>query len=131
MPQKNYKIHSLLICDDVRKEDNGKEILIGVYLNKIVSHKPLPIILPKLYFRIEFTPNFVGEIDMAVEIISPSRKKIVRGKGTMTVKDEGRTSVALPFASVNFPEKGIYSIRLGIGRPPRKIAEFEVDYEPK
>jgi hypothetical protein len=30
------KIISVLICDDVRREENGKEILIGVYSGDII-----------------------------------------------------------------------------------------------
>lgn len=43
----NLRILSAVICDDVRAEDNGKELLIGVYSGTITVHAipslPLPL----------------------------------------------------------------------------------------
>jgi hypothetical protein len=127
----DYKIHSVLICDDVRKEDNGKEILIGVYTNKLMTNTPPPIQMAKLCFWILCTMNFTGKRNMALEIISPSRDKIMGGSGKIDTKHEGKTSVVLPFFSVQLPEVGVYSIKFGIDQPLRKIGGFEVEYVPK
>jgi hypothetical protein len=40
---------SVLICDDIRREDNGKEIYLGVYSGGIIVPF-VPFILPKLCF---------------------------------------------------------------------------------
>jgi hypothetical protein len=36
MSERGFSIESVLLCDDVRKEDNGKVILIGVYSGAII-----------------------------------------------------------------------------------------------
>lgn len=39
MSERGFRIDSLLLCDDIRKEDNGKAIIIGVYTGDIVVPK--------------------------------------------------------------------------------------------
>ena len=40
------KLSTILLCDDVRKEDNGKEFLIGVYSgNILLSELPTNLIV--------------------------------------------------------------------------------------
>lgn len=63
------KIVNCLICDDVRREDNGKELLIGVYsANMIVSKFPagLPVALWG-----QFTSSQEGDFTFAVRVVSP------------------------------------------------------------
>lgn len=124
-----YKVHSLLICDDVRKEETGKEILIGVYSGKIITRSPLPVTMAKLCFWIGFMANFTGDRDIHMQIISPSDKKIMEANGNVNVIQEGKSSLSVPFSPVQLPEEGVYSVRFGMGRPPRKIGVFEVKHE--
>src|SRR4051794_1678383 len=48
----SFVIRSLLICDDIRQERNGKEIIIGVYTGAIIFPK-LPAKLNRVLFRID------------------------------------------------------------------------------
>jgi len=36
MPKSTLKINSVIVCDDIRNEDNGKSIIIGTYTGDIV-----------------------------------------------------------------------------------------------
>jgi hypothetical protein len=42
-----------MFCDDIRAEDNGKHLLIGVYDDAIVIQSEFPIILPQLSFFVK------------------------------------------------------------------------------
>ena len=56
-----------LFCDDVRMEANGKSILIGLYSGHMYIYGDLPIVLPKLCFRIVYLER-PGESDDPLEI---------------------------------------------------------------
>jgi hypothetical protein len=43
-----------IFCDDIRREADGKLILIGVYGGTMLVHLPFPIILPTFGFSITF-----------------------------------------------------------------------------
>ena len=45
-----FHVRYAILCDDIRKEDNGKAILIGVYSGKLILQKPGAI---PLYFWVE------------------------------------------------------------------------------
>jgi hypothetical protein len=48
-----FRIVSMLVCDDIRREFNGKEILIGVY-NNVIIFPSFPASLPNLVIRVGF-----------------------------------------------------------------------------
>lgn len=131
MSTKKCKINSVVICDDVRKEDSGKEILIGVYTGKILSHSQPPLHLGKFCIWLGCTMYFTGDEEVSFEVVSPTGQNILGGSGVINVKQEGKTAITLPFYSIHLPDLGTYSIRFGLGQSPRKIGEFEVEYEPK
>jgi hypothetical protein len=47
-----FRVKSLLVCDDIREEKSGKEIIIGVYTGAIIFAQ-LPAKLNKIVFRID------------------------------------------------------------------------------
>ena len=51
MAKPEFKVISIVICDDIRREQNKKHILIGVYSGTIIVGE-LPAVLPRLFFRI-------------------------------------------------------------------------------
>ena len=58
MPE--VSIDSIIVCDDIRREDNGKFILIGVYAASILVAE-FPVEMSLCFFG-RLTPNKVGEI---------------------------------------------------------------------
>jgi hypothetical protein len=79
--QSKLKIKSLIICDDVREERSGKEILIGVYAGAIVFPK-FPARLPKLVFRIDvqILKKGVGPFIMQIRDQKDDLKLEVKGE---------------------------------------------------
>lgn len=124
---KEYQVKSIIVCDDVRREDNGKEILIGVYTDTIVTVKEPPIVLPKLCIRIQLSTKKSEFKNVSCKIISPSRKEIFSGNSPMKIENpDDPTIVTLAFSPAPLPMAGVYSIRFGMDVEPRKIGQFEV-----
>lgn len=123
MPGK-YEVDSVIICDEIRTEVTGKQILIGVYAGVMLfSH--LPIQIPKLVFRIqarteavisEFTfvirtPNndIAGTVTDVIPPYDPSEPIIL--------------NIAVGGIAVG---AGVYAIELGLDDEPTKVQEFLV-----
>lgn len=63
-------VDSVVICDDVRREMSGKDILIGVYGSEIVA-RALPGII-YLTLWVEFRPRKNGPIDLTIKLELPA-----------------------------------------------------------
>ena len=61
-----------LFCDDVRQEDNGKQIIIGLYSSEMLVDT-FPIILPSFRVLVRYEER-IGESDLPVKltIVAPS-----------------------------------------------------------
>lgn len=69
----DFQIVSAVICDDIRREVNQKDILIGVYgADIIVSNLPFQI---GLAFWMEFTTKKTDSVDVFVKIEAPNHQK--------------------------------------------------------
>ena len=107
------KIENVIICDIVRKEDNGKHILIGVYPKNV----RVGVFPAMLQFQVWFqTP--VEEIkDFPVEfrIIDSEKKPIAITTGIVTVgpEDIGLATIIIPNVLVHVPKQTdmIFQIR--------------------
>ncbi len=104
-----------LVCDDVRKEINNKDILIGVYTGDMVLPH-VPIVVP-LCFWIEVKPRKIGNYDFSLAVESPG------GKGeldaTMEVEDLGPAMIVTPKVPVRVEKEGELrvSVKLANARP--------------
>lgn len=76
-PALDLKLLIALICDDWRREDNGKEILIGIYTGGIVVPQ-MPIVL-QVCLWLYIQPQEVGDADFDVRILDPSDKEVLQG----------------------------------------------------
>ena len=87
------QIHYGLVCDEVRREDNGKLILIGVYgtniqLSEATAHLALTCVLLA-------TASEAREIDIEFEALF-NGAKVSGGGGGITVSREGDSIIGLP-----------------------------------
>jgi hypothetical protein len=125
IPKRNAVV-SALICDDVRREINGKEILIGVYTRPYIVPQ-LPFKLIQLVVRMEMF--FDGDkVDlMELRLQSPPGKIIYETSGPIPFTDwddYGSVSVSIP--GLEFDESGLYKIELSFGKEWFLIREIEV-----
>lgn len=104
------KVVHALLCDDARKEANGKDLLIGVYSGSILV-KELPT---KFTFCIwlELATKGHGQVPLEIRVLDSRGKQITGGRLTLNVKDEGEGSgsVAVPGMPLNIKKEG--SIRI-------------------
>lgn len=125
MPR-DYQVTSLLICEEIRFEANGKQMLIGVYNGTILVNS-FPTVMPHFSIRIGMKVNKLTFKDAHVRVIDPARRTIINGTSTPkfeSIEDEASISTSLsPFI---FEIPGEYVVQLGMDGPPRKIGSFKV-----
>jgi uncharacterized protein DUF6941 len=82
-----FDVKSFIVCDDVRQETSGKQILIGVYLDSVVV-RSVPVTIPQMAFRIVLNARHTHQ-----------------GHATFSVKgDDGHTLLAASAADAHFPD---------------------------
>lgn len=79
----------VLVCDDIRREDNGKELIIGLYSRDIVALKfPINMLVA---FWIQYVPLVVGEFDIDFRLTGKPDAQFFEAK-THTVVNEKKLS---------------------------------------
>lgn len=66
----SLSVHTILLCDDIRKEFNGKDILIGVYSDGIIVGA-YPQILPMSVWCL-LQPKKTGNYECELRVQAPS-----------------------------------------------------------
>jgi hypothetical protein len=83
-----------IVCDDIRTEDNGKDIIIGVYNDKILVRSFPAALALSLWLHI--LPTKVGEHPLHSRLLGgPADAVFFSGKGTLS-------TVALEVSSLAF-----------------------------
>ncbi len=72
-----YRLVSVVLADDARKEDSGKDILIGIYSGSIVAAK-IPVVLPTFALWFEIRPNKTKYTNVAAKIQKPDGNDLAR-----------------------------------------------------
>lgn len=131
------EIVDVTFCDQVRREDNGKLLILGVYLNKVIV-AGVPCRVPSFAFVVKWRLRSGWMPDGTYAVKAPSGKTIVQAEVRPEQPDaasstEG-TGVAMgihqlsPFA---FEELGQYRLTFALrGARARTIATFDVELPP-
>lgn len=110
-PNIEIKPRYAIVCDDVRVEDNGKLILIGVYSDEILFPKfPMAI---SLAFWIEFESIGVGERQCEYRVVlNPGEVEITKIAGTFgSKKERGKGSFSFGGIGIQFQQPGSLSLQ--------------------
>jgi hypothetical protein len=88
------KVRQVVVCDDIRREFNGKEILIGVYGSDIVvSNFPSPL---NLSFWVQFTaPEVAPEIPLEVRLMGDDELQFILLKAVIRIDRAGKGAIAI------------------------------------
>lgn len=107
------RIRFILLCDDVRREGNGKELLIGVYAGGIRFYGEGPGKLRQLCIRLEFEQSGDNpETVFSLEITSPSGAKVINLQGhTIATANNKRGAVVISHLDLVLYEAGAYLIK--------------------
>jgi hypothetical protein len=86
-------VKTVVVCDEVRREDNGKDILIGVYsAGALVAQFPAPL---QFTFWIQFKGTGMGEVTIQFRLMGGEDVKFAEGKVQMTLLREGLGAIAI------------------------------------
>ncbi len=86
-------IEYVIVCDDIRREDNGKELLIGVYTRDIVVGA-FPAVL-QLAFWICYVPTALGTIETEFRLVDEQDAEFFKGKTSSQIDVIARSSIRL------------------------------------
>jgi hypothetical protein len=127
------RLRSLVVCDDVRREDNGKELLIGVYAGTIRFLGDCPGKLRQLCFRVECDAQAEKKYEVQFQLYSPAGITIINTTARIDVIRRRRAVLALTHLDLVLYEAGIYEIRIGIdAEEPQMVDHLRVVFaEPK
>jgi hypothetical protein len=120
---KSIEFIFVLICDDVRKEDNGKELLIGVYSGGIVVPS-LPTFLPVVLWS-QVKIKQTGEYKFVCRCVDDTGRELGRlGPGQLKVQRNGGPDNSDELSSIAFGQ-----LPIGIMSPGRLHIEVQLDNE--
>ncbi|MGI6086709.1 MAG: DUF6941 family protein [Kiritimatiellia bacterium] len=121
-----------VICDDVRQENNGKFILIGLF--DFITASRLPMSFPRVCVVNRWCGG-VGEFRQLTRIVKPDQSTVLVSGREIPIKlrsiESTMTNVEF-FVNLNFPEPGAYwmeillenelrlryPLRVALARPP-------------
>lgn len=122
----SYKLVSVLIADDVRKETSGKDIAIGIYSGVIIC-TTIPTVLPTFALRFEIIPTKQRYDKVICKIRDPQLDDIMTYTGVIKVANlDYYSAFSMRFSPFIINVTGRYTIHLGMDGPVRKAAYFEV-----
>jgi hypothetical protein len=90
-------ILAVIACDDIRREHNGKEILIGVYAGEIVVPEPDAAI--EATFWVHFRCDRLGGVELEFKVTDPEGAQVSHGRGAFELE---RIDIAGAFATPKF-----------------------------
>jgi len=105
----NFQFKFSVICDDSRREDNGKIILIGIYGSHILV-RSFPALL-HLSPAIFFDTRAEMELKFSIEALL-DENKITGGQGTFPVKAGKDQIMLLPRVPLKIEKEGLLRFRV-------------------
>ncbi len=107
---------SLVVCDDIRFENNGKLILIGVY-SDVVQVLKLPLQLRSLGLAVKAKVLATGRLTFSVSINDPQGNSLLDANGEMNYEGEVGRVVWLPvvMGPALLTTEGAYAVRIALG----------------
>jgi hypothetical protein len=121
-----YMVRSVIICDDIRREDNGKEILIGVYAGSIIF-RSVPVRLATFGIRLEVLGSKARYNETGLQVIAPSGEVLYQTMVEIDVADASLpASVPFKVQGAIFKEVGEYKIMFRLEGDFQQVYTFIV-----
>ncbi len=122
-----------IVCDDVRREDNGKLLILGMYMGTIAVPQ-LPFVLPMLTILALVEGDRPESWSWKLTIQNLERgKTIAEARGFANVPQPGPGVMPVKFGALRFDEAGPYNVVLEIEgqREPLAIVPFNLALMPQ
>jgi hypothetical protein len=110
---------SLVLCDDVRFENNGKLLLIGVY-SDVVQVTKLPLQLRSLGLAIKAKVLSTGRFGFSVSVADPQGNHLLDANGELNYEGEPGRTIWFPvvMGPALLTTEGSYAVRISLGAAP-------------
>src|SRR5438046_2215625 len=117
-----------LICEEVRREDNGKLMIIGVY-NEVIVVPQIPFVLPSMTFVPLLNIDTPRNLDLRCKVqVLETGQTVFEGRVGGHI-NPGPTILPIRFGNVSFQAIGAYNFVLEIeGLQEPAITQFEVRF---
>ena len=119
-----YQVKTALVCDDYRREDNGKDILIGIY-NREAIFVSWPAGLPKLVFYTVVEGNDLASKEFILRVVDDEGKQRVEIKGTLPETAKSFQVMNFQILGVGFKTETRLDFLFGINREPELVASLQ------
>lgn len=121
-----------LVCDEVRQENNGKLIVIGLYTDKMVAPQ-IPFPLPALSFLYTFDADEPGDFQFRARLENLETGNVLaQAMGAIQVARPGTAVSVLGFRNINLERIGTYTMSLNIDGEENPITtSIEVILQPQ
>ncbi len=122
-----FKEKYTILCDDVRREDNGKVIVIGIYFGAITVPQ-LPFVMPALTFFQLLEADRPGAWNWKAKMQHlETGREIFQAGGVLNVQAPGLALNVLRFPNIPLIAAGSYNFALEIeGQTEPIIMPFDV-----
>ena len=100
-----------VLCDDVRREDNGKFILLGLF--ETIGAREFPAAHPTLFVVNGWIAG-AGKFSQYSRILDPSGHELARDRETLfeLANLKSRHSVIARFNNIELPQPGEYAVEV-------------------
>jgi hypothetical protein len=123
------KLGSLIICDEMRSETSGKDILIGVYRGIIVVPS-VPMMMRQLAFRLPVFADQSIDGEFSLEVRGPDKNSLFKanGPGRLDPSDQGfEATFGIMIGPFQLAVYGIHDVRFSCpGIKPKVVGRFLV-----
>ena len=122
---------ALVLCDDVRFENNGKLLLIGVY-SDVIQVVNLPLQMRSIGLAIKAKVTETGKFPFSVTVSDPQGNKLLDANGELNYDGESGRTIWFPvvMGPALLTIEGTYSVRISLGDGPVVEEAFLVRKTP-
>ena len=131
IPNMALTLHYTLVCEDVRVEDNGKFIILGLFTPDLVVPS-IPFVVPSLTFAQAISTDTPGAFPFhfAIQQLETGRT-IGRGMGIMPFSEHGWGLNVIRLANVLFERDGTYTLSVAFDRQEPFTLNFGITIRPQ
>jgi hypothetical protein len=105
-----FKVAAVVLCDDIRQEQNNKHILIGVYNGTIVVQEfPAQF---QLSWWIQIFPTETGQFHLDIQLTKDERDILLRAGVGYDIREMDWASMVLPRISLQFHGPGKMQLQM-------------------
>lgn len=104
-----------LVCDEVRREDNGKLLVIGMYNDNNILLPQVPFVLPHLTFLMSLSSDLPGNWAIKFKLQHlETGKVLVQAHGAANFAKPGSALAPIGLGNVQFQAVGMYDFVIDI-----------------